>query len=199
MLLIAASVLASLWTDFGADLQAMAQLSIVDFEVRGTQVVYPVSLENELAKGEWWRLFTPALMHGSALHLLFNMLWIWIAGRRIESLFGATSLITLALLTGITSNVAQFMDAGPLFLGMSGVVYGLLGFAGVWDRLNPSRVVGLPPAVLGFMLLWLALGYTDLLAAMGMGNAANTAHLAGLISGVLLALLARLVSRLRGH
>nr|WP_315980141.1 rhomboid family intramembrane serine protease [Aliamphritea spongicola] len=77
------------------------------------------------------------------------------------------------------------------------MVFGLLGFATVWDRLKPRQPVGLPPAILGFILFMLALGYSDLLAAFGFGQVANTAHLAGLLTGVMLALIARGISKLR--
>lgn len=197
MLLILLSVLATFWVDFGADLQVMSYMSIVDFQVRGDQIRYGTDLWAELSKGEVWRLFTPAFMHGSVLHLVFNMLWMWIVARRLEMLFGSPALILMALVTGVVSNIAQFWDAGPLFLGMSGVVFGLLGFAVIWDRLKPPQPVGLPPAILGFILFMLALGYSDLLATFGFGQVANTAHLAGLIAGVMLALIAKAISMLR--
>ncbi len=196
VLLIVLSILATFMVGFGTDLQAMSVWSIVDFQVQGYQPP-GADIWAELGKGELWRLFTPVFMHGSVLHLVFNMLWMWIVARRLEMLFGSPSLILMALVTGVVSNIAQFWDGGPLFLGMSGVVFGLLGFAVVWDRLKPLQPVGLPPAILGFILFMLALGYSDLLATFGFGKVANTAHLAGLLTGVMLALIARAVSKLR--
>ncbi|WP_271270669.1 rhomboid family intramembrane serine protease [Aliamphritea hakodatensis] len=197
LVLILLSVLATFQVDFGTDLQAVSVWSIVDFQVLGDQIRYGTDLWAELGNGELWRLFTPAFMHGSVLHLVFNMLWMWIVARRLELLFGSPALLLMALITGVVSNIAQFWDAGPLFLGMSGVVFGLLGFATVWDRLKPRQPVGLPPAILGFILFMLALGYSGLLATFGFGQVANTAHLAGLLTGVMLALIARGISMLR--
>nr|WP_228517688.1 rhomboid family intramembrane serine protease [Aliidiomarina indica] len=136
----------------------------------------------ELHPSQPWRFVTPMLLHFSAMHLVFNLFWWWYLGGRLELTFGSGMLLTVTLVTAIVSNYAQWAYSGPLFGGLSGVVYGLFGFAIVnaWGRRYSA--LALPPALLVFMLGWLALGFTDLL----MVNMANEAHLAGLLSGALI-------------
>ncbi|MDX1706134.1 rhomboid family intramembrane serine protease [Pseudidiomarina sp.] len=137
---------------------------------------------DELPLSQPWRLLTPALLHFSLLHLVFNLFWWWYLGGRFERLYGTTWLILAFVFCALASNISQFYMGGPYFGGLSGVVYGLFGVAVVvaWQR--PTHPLFLPPGLIGFMLIWLILGYTDLLWI----NVANTAHTAGLISGLVL-------------
>lgn len=145
----------------------------------------------ELHATQPWRLITPMLLHFSAMHLIFNLFWWWYLGGRIELTFSPWMLITVTLVTAIISNYAQWAYSGPLFGGLSGVVYGLFGFAiiSAWGRRYSP--LALPPALLVFMIGWLALGFTDLL----MVNMANEAHLAGLLSGLLLGAVVRILKK----
>ncbi|BDX04547.1 rhomboid family intramembrane serine protease GlpG [Planctobacterium marinum] len=135
--------------------------------------------------GEYWRLLTPTLMHFSALHLIFNLAWWWTLGKDIEAKFGATGLILLYLATGLLSNYTQFLVSGPGFGGLSGVVYGLFGFVWWCGWLRPQWGLSLSKPLVGFMLLWLLIGFADVLWI----NMANTAHLTGLVCGCMSALL----------
>ena len=54
--------------------------------------------------GQWWRLITPAFMHFSLAHILFNVLFWWILGNQIENKLGPLWLIGLLLVTGVLSN-----------------------------------------------------------------------------------------------
>lgn len=139
-----------------------------------------------MQSGEVWRLITPTLMHFSALHIIFNLVWWWILGSDIEHKLGLGLLVAIYLITGLLSNLAQFWVSGPNFGGLSGVVYGLFGFVWWMGWLRPDKGLSLSKPLIGFMLLWLVIGFADVLWI----NMANTAHLTGLVSGCLLALLA---------
>lgn len=142
-----------------------------------------------------WRLFSPMLLHFGWLHLVFNGLWWLDLGKRIER---QSSLLLIALLvvTSLAANVAQAWQETSLFGGMSGVIYGLLGYVWVMDRYNVPRY-HLPQSILIFMLLWLLAGLSGLFLFLGFGNMANMAHIGGLVAGVVWGLLHTYLLRMR--
>ncbi|UAA38862.1 rhomboid family intramembrane serine protease GlpG [Paraneptunicella aestuarii] len=142
-------------------------------------------IEQVTISGEWWRLWTPALLHFSVLHIVFNLLWWWILGKVLEQRFGHFFIVMFFLVTAISSNYAQFLDGGANFGGLSGVVYALFGFVWWVGWLKPEWGMGLPKPLVGFMLIWLVLGYADALWV----NMANSAHSVGLLSGCFIALI----------
>ncbi|WP_026376538.1 rhomboid family intramembrane serine protease GlpG [Aestuariibacter salexigens] len=137
------------------------------------------SLDVLAVNHQWWRLIGPDFIHFSATHIVFNLLWWWILGKDIERVFGSSSLIILFLLSSLAANLGQLMTSGPNFGGLSGVVYAVFGFVWWIGVLRPSWGLSLPRHLIGFMLIWLVLGYADVLWV----NMANTAHTLGLISG----------------
>ncbi|MBR9829990.1 MAG: rhomboid family intramembrane serine protease [Oceanospirillales bacterium] len=181
--LIVLSFVCSFVIGFGSDMEAMAWLSFTPFEVRGDRLLYQ-HLGQMLISGEIWRLVTPMFMHFSVLHILFNLLWVWIVGSRMEPVQGSVSLLGLVLFSALSSNLAQYLVSGPMFGGMSGVVFALLGYSWLWDKRGGQPRIGLPPALMGMMLFWLALGFTGVLEGVGLGAIANTAHLVGLLAGL---------------
>jgi len=158
-------------------------LSFLQFSVVGNKV-YFVDLPMTLASGEYWRLLTPMFLHFGILHLVFNMLWFWEIGRRIEQVNNGLLMLLLVLVSSLGSNVLQYTMTGPGFFGgMSGVVFGLLGYSLVWSRLLPSRDMGLSNSIYVFMLGFLVFGFSGLFDLLGLGNLANWAHLGGLLAG----------------
>ena len=151
-----------------------------------------------LASSDYWRFVTPIFLHFGLVHLIFNCLWLSMLGSRIEQMSSSLHLLLLVLVTGVVSNVVQFVWSGsPYFGGMSGVVYALLGYIWIKDKVVPDPQLQLPPGIIGFMLGWLVVcmtGILDLLLGVGV---ANGAHLGGLIIGMLLGLIFGLISRLK--
>ncbi|MCL1067288.1 rhomboid family intramembrane serine protease GlpG [Shewanella olleyana] len=127
-----------------------------------------------------WRVFTPSLMHFSAMHLLFNLLWWWYLGGKIETKLGTRPLIILLLVAGSLPSLVQYMMTGPNFGGLSGVVYAVVGYTWIMGQRAPESGIGIPNSYMTFMLIWLVLGFTDLL---GM-PIANGAHIGGLLVGL---------------
>ncbi|MES2824729.1 MAG: rhomboid family intramembrane serine protease [Pseudomonadota bacterium] len=147
-----------------------------------------IPLNTSLAAGEWWRLITPVFLHFGFFHVLFNCLWLWDLGRRVELLLGKGWYLFFFISTGILSNIAQYLWSGPsLFGGMSGFVYALVGFVMVSHKLAPHRLTAVPSGVIIFMLAWLVLCMTNVMDYLGIGIA-NAAHLGGLLSGCAFAL-----------
>lgn len=130
-----------------------------------------------------WRFLTPAFLHFSLLHIVFNLLWWWQLAGLIEQQHGKQRLLILFIFSAIASNLAQFFLVGPYFGGLSGVVYALVGYCWLFGRLNKHDAVNLNNPIFIFLLGWLVLGFLNILPV----NVANYAHLVGLLAGLLLA------------
>lgn len=143
----------------------------------------------EIQQGQWWRLVTPMFLHFSIFHLVFNMLWTWELGRIIEWQQGAWLLAILISGVSVVSNLAQYMVSGPLFGGMSGVIYGLFGYVWIQSLTSPRFRIRLNPVIVRLMLGWFVLCWSGLLEKFFGLAVANTAHSAGLASGALAALI----------
>jgi GlpG protein len=134
----------------------------------------------EVRAGQVWRLITPIFIHYGFLHLFFNMLWLSDLGAMIEKRQGMAKLALLVVILGIASNLGQYWMAGPWFGGMSGVIYGMLGYIWLRGHCDPASGLALTPTTVWMMLAWYFLCLFGLL-----GNVANYAHTFGLLIGVL--------------
>ncbi|MDK2970587.1 MAG: rhomboid protease GlpG [Candidatus Sumerlaeota bacterium] len=144
----------------------------------------------EIRGGQVWRLVTPIFLHFGILHLAFNMLWLKDLGSQIENREGSLFFVLAVLALAIPSNLVQYAFTGPNFGGMSGVVYGLLGYIWARKRRNPASEYNLDQTTVIMMAVWFALCWTGIL-----GPIANWAHTVGLAAGVALGFL---VPRRRG-
>lgn len=153
-------------------------------------------LFQRILHGEVWRLISPILLHGEILHILFNMIWVWVLCRPIEQRIGVFRLLILTLVVAIGSNVSQYLMSGPFFIGYSGVVMGLAGFTWVREKIAPWE--GYPMAGATMLFLLLFIGGIFLLQTISFflqiftsldfsPNIANTAHITGALIGMALA------------
>ncbi len=144
------------------------------------------ALSSTLASGQVWRLLTPDFLHFSWTHIIFNSVMLWFLGSQIEWFDGRGRLLTLFVVTSIFSNGLQYLVSGPLFGGLSGVVYGILGYCWLSQRKLPR--FQFPSALVTFAVAWMVIGFTPFTELLGLGRMANEAHLGGFVSGVALAL-----------
>ncbi|WP_440055376.1 rhomboid family intramembrane serine protease GlpG [Pseudoalteromonas sp. T1lg65] len=132
-----------------------------------------------------WTWLTPTLLHFSAIHLIFNLSWWLFLGEKISQKVGFNAVLSVYLFSGISSNLMQFWFVDANFGGLSGVVYGLLGFCWLYSHKNSLIEPLVSKPIVGFMLIWMIFGFTDMFFI----SMANWAHLFGLLSGMLLGLL----------
>jgi GlpG protein len=166
---------------FNAPMAWVSMLTFSAFEVIGGQIRFFAS------DGEYWRLITPAFIHFGWIHIAFNSMWLWDLGGRVESVMGRVNMLLLFLTIALVSNVSQFVFGGPsLFGGMSGVVYGLLGFSWVGPLLQPHWAIQPARPIMLFMIGWLVVCMLGVVDLLGFGAIANAAHLGGLICGAVL-------------
>jgi len=165
-----------------ATVAALSNLGKNQEAIRGLFISYIMPAGGwflEVRAGEFWRLFTPMLIHFGWPHILFNMLWLFRLGSMIESSIGQGRFALLTLAIAGSSNVAQYVYAGPGFGGMSGVNYGLFGYIWMRGKYDPASGLYLNPQDKLLMLVWFVVCFTG-----EVGPVANTAHAVGLIVGV---------------
>jgi len=133
---------------------------------------------SEILSGQVWRIITPIFLHFGALHIIFNMLWLYELGGQIEKRKGAGFISLFILVTAIVSNLTQFKFGGPMFGGMSGVVYGLLGYVWIKSRFDPGDGLYISQNTALFMLAWFFLCFANVFPGV-----ANWAHAGGLVTG----------------
>ncbi|MBQ4834014.1 rhomboid family intramembrane serine protease GlpG [Pseudoalteromonas sp. MMG010] len=168
--------------------QSVSIISIIvyiAFLAGGFESIYSALQFNATRPITW---IAPAVVHFSLMHIAFNLVWWMSLGDTIEKQYGKLTLVGVFFISALLSNWAQYLMVGPNFGGLSGVVYALLGFCWISSLLNPQKPALVSRSTIGFMLIWLVVGFFDVLF-IGM---ANWAHLAGLVSGMAFALTAHL-------
>lgn len=136
--------------------------------------------------GEYWRLFTVALVHGGITHLFFNMFSLLVLGNPIEAALGKTRFLLIFFFSLLTGSLASIYSTTPqISMGASGAIFGLFGAFIVLGRRIGANVrevyiiVGLN-FVIGFVV----------------GGIDWRAHLGGLIGGFLITSLLMRITRL---
>jgi membrane associated rhomboid family serine protease len=134
-------------------------------------------LREGVAEGAVWRLLTSVFVHVQPLHLLFNMVALWIFGPMLESLLGRVRFTGLYLMCGLAGSVLVYLLASPASytVGASGAVFGLLGAA---------LVISLRR---GYDIRWLLglLAINAVFSLLGPGISWQ-GHLGGFLAGLLL-------------
>jgi rhomboid protease GluP len=134
-----------------------------------------------VADGEYWRLFTVALVHGGVLHLAFNMYALFLVGPIVEALYGHVRFLLLYLACAAAGSAASYLFTGaPIAVGASGAIFGLFGVLLVADRVHKPALTrqarNLTAQIIGLIAINLVFGF----AAAGIDNAA---HIGGLVAG----------------
>ena len=157
---------------------------------------YQIPTLPEIINGQYWRLVTPMFLHFSIFHIVFNLLWIWELGRLIEWRQGMGALGALTVVLSLLSNLTQYGVSGPLFGGMSGVIYGYFGYIWVMSMVSPRFGIRLNPAIVKLLLIWFLICWSGILETLFGLSIANTAHTAGLLGGVAIALIVAGIARI---
>jgi GlpG protein len=173
--LIVVSLAVFALSTFGDDPRAIMSLFITQFNDDSYNTTLP-----EIRHGEIWRLFTPIFIHWNVAHIFFNMLWLRDLGSMVEGRQSSLHLLLLTAAIAACSNLGQFyFGHGPVFGGMSGVVYGLLGYVWLRGKFDPASGLYLHPSTVTLMIIWFLACYFGIIP-----NVANTAHAIGLGMGM---------------
>jgi rhomboid protease GluP len=148
---------------------------------------YPAALgakDNSLIlQGQVWRLFTPMFLHGSILHIGFNMWALFLIGPTIERFYGRWRYLGLYLLSGFGGNVISFMFSPYPSLGSSTAIFGLLAAEGVLIYQNRALFGNIARRALSEVVI---IAVVNLIFGLSPGID-NWGHIGGLVGGILFA------------
>ena len=151
----------------------------------GTDIpaAWGVKANNLIMQGQVWRLFTPIFLHGSILHIGFNMYALFYIGPTLERFYGRQRFLALFLLSGFAGNVISFMFSPYPSLGSSTAIFGLLGAEGVLIYQNREIFGNVARRALSQVVIIAAV---NLIIGLTPGID-NWGHIGGLIGGTLFA------------
>jgi rhomboid protease GluP len=120
--------------DPGAILQPQGMMDILSPSGRASFDVGASGTIPVFRAGRWWTVVTAIYLHGSLLHIFFNMMWVRQLGPVVEELFGPYRLFVIFTVAGVVGFIASTMMGSSLTLGASGSIFGLLAAAIVYGR-----------------------------------------------------------------
>ncbi len=133
--------------------------------------------------GQLWRFFTPMLLHGSLLHIGFNMYALYIFGIGLERRYGHGRFLLLYILGGFAGSVFSFLFSSANSIGASGAIFGLIGAEGIFlfqnRKLFGAQVRGALNNVIFVVAINLFLGLQP--------GIDNWGHMGGLLGGLIFA------------
>jgi len=165
---------------------AFALQMILDNLTRGGFTYLFALRRSGLMSGMVWQPVTYMLLHGSFLHILLNMLVVFMFGRELERILGVRRFVLLYIGSGIIGGLGWILMSGRGYcIGASGGVFGLIG---LYAALFPNRPITLLlffviPITLRARVLAMILAAISLILMFGDGNVAHSAHLAGGLAG----------------
>lgn len=133
--------------------------------------------------GQYYRLITSMFLHGSMMHLLFNMYALYIIGIQIENFFGKGKYLFTYLYSGVIACLMSMIFTHSWSVGASGAIFGLLGallYFGYHYRMYLGTVI--KSQIIPVIIINLIIGFMST-------NIDNAAHIGGLIGGVIAAMM----------
>jgi rhomboid protease GluP len=143
-----------------------------------------MKVNTAIEAGQIWRLITPVFLHGSILHLGFNMYALYAFGPSLERMYGHGRFLALYFLAGFAGNVLSFLLSANPSLGASTAVFGLLAAEAVFLYQNRSVIRSAQRMLTNLITI----AVINLLIGFAPGmNIDNLGHLGGLLGGAMFA------------
>ena len=165
---------------FGGSLFSMLGPNQFASDALGVSGAYPVFYQQR-----WWTLLSAGWLHGGALHILFNMMWVRQLGPAVEDMYGGARMVIIYTLSSVTGFLLSstlffaripFFSGGGFTVGASAPIFGLLGALVYYGGRGGSSIVR------SQALSWaLTMGVFGLI----MPGIDNAAHLGGFAGGYL--------------
>jgi rhomboid protease GluP len=172
-------------------LSALRPRGLFDILAPGSGALYALGATGALpwAQGRWWTVFTAIYLHGSLLHILFNLMWVRQLAPDVEATFGGARLFLIFTLAGAVGFLLSDVSGVFLTIGASGSIFGLLGAMVQYGR-SRGGVFGM--AVFRQYGQWALVLFV---LAFLMPGINNVAHAGGFAAGYVVAWLVRHAER----
>jgi rhomboid protease GluP len=166
---------------FGYEVLTHAYAS--DTEMIRLGAIIPHILQN----GQYWRLVAAMFLHGGWLHWFLNSWALYQLGTLYETLFGSVRFALVYFVSGICASIASSeMGHGPA-VGASGAIFGILGAFIFSIRRSPQyRHQPWTKSLISQLVFWIAV---NIAIGFSVKFIDNSAHIAGLITGLILGFL----------
>ena len=129
-----------------------------------------------------WQFFTAIFLHGSLIHLLFNLFALFLFGLMLEALVGSRKFLLIFIITGILANLISWYWS-PNALGASGAIFGVIGVLVILKPMMGVWAFGMILPMFVAAILWVG---AALLGVFGFGDQGigYWAHLSGIVLGM---------------
>ncbi len=165
----------------GINVVMFALTQIVDMATGDGLLRLGAKVNALIGLGEYWRLLSAMFLHADLMHLIFNMMALFILGKDIERFFGKKKFLAIYFISGLVGSAASYLLIDSVSVGASGAIFGLMGANLFLYKLNPlvyKRIYG-----------------SDLLILIGINlvlglispNIDMAGHIGGLIAGFITA------------
>jgi len=144
-------------------------------------------LNSNALTGEYWRFVTSIFLHGSAVHLFYNLFALFFFGVALEKLIGSRKFLFVFFASGIIANIIS-VNFYTSSLGASGAIMGIIGALTMIKPLMMVWAFGLILPMFIAAILWVI---GDILGVFMPSNVGNIAHLSGIGIGFLIGLILR--------
>lgn len=157
----------------------LGQMATATPEGNDLFVLWGAKINSAIIAGQYWRLITPMWLHGSLLHLAFNMYALYIFGSNLERSYGHGRFLMLYMLSGFAGNVISFMMSPQASVGSSTAIFGLIAAQGVFLYQNRKLIRNAQ----SMLINTLTIAGINLVLGLSPGID-NWGHMGGLIGGL---------------
>lgn len=159
------------WTTFtGANIYALVDLG--------------AKVNEYIAAGEVWRLFTATLLHDGILHLFFNLYALFALGPMLESYLGPARFTAIYVLGGLFGSLLSYAFSPSISVGASGAIFGIIGATTVYFFRYRNNFGARGRSILQNMAVVIVI---NLAFGLSANNIDNWGHIGGLLGGAVVA------------
>ena len=136
-----------------------------------------------IMKGELYRLFTSIFLHADAMHIVMNMLSLYIVGTMVEKLFSKSAYLGIYFVSALFGSFASiYMHLGGQAVGASGAIFGLFGALAGFAFVHR---ITMREQFIGFMKNFGIILVINLVIGFVFPSIDVSAHVGGLIAGMI--------------